>query len=469
MSSLSKPFNKLNGLLHQPVHIAPLVVFRIIFGTMMLGSTIRFAWNGWIDALYIQPKFYFTYFGFEWVKPLGETGMYLLFALMAVSALGILLGSFYRLSSLLFFLSFTYVELIDKSNYLNHYYFVSLVALLMVFVPAHRAFSVDVWRKPQLQLSHVPRWTILIFQVQLGLVYFYAGLAKLNYDWLFRAMPLRIWLPANAHLPLIGWLFDYAWVAFAFSWFGAVYDLFIPFALAWRKTRWAAYFFVIAFHVLTRVLFQIGMFPFIMILATLIFFSEDFHKNILKTLRSWLMQTGISVQQISDTRFSAGFPKNSLKMLTTSAIAVFLLFQVLFPWRFLLYPGKLFWTEQGYRFSWRVMLMEKAGTAFFYVKDPETGFQTEINNCDYLTANQEKMMATQPDMILQFAHFLKKEYQQKGYTNPEVRAQSYVTLNGSGSRPFIDATVDLAKETDTFKPKTWILPFSETPAALAAE
>jgi hypothetical protein len=53
------------------------------------------------------------------------------------------------------------------------------------------------------------------------MVYFFAGVAKLNYDWLFRAMPLRIWLPPHIGLTLIGPLMDETWVAYAFSWFGA--------------------------------------------------------------------------------------------------------------------------------------------------------------------------------------------------------------------------------------------------------
>ena len=77
-----------------------------------------------------------------------------------------------------------------------------------MFVPAHRSFSMDVLRNPALEVATAPAWTINIFKLQLGIVYFFAGLAKLNPDWLFDAMPLRIWLPANAHLPVIGWLLE---------------------------------------------------------------------------------------------------------------------------------------------------------------------------------------------------------------------------------------------------------------------
>lgn len=155
-----------------------------------------------------------------------------------------------------------------------------------------------------------------------------------------------------------------------------------------------------------------------------------------------------------------------LKLVRTSralqvALAVFMLIQVIFPFRYLLYPGKLFWTEQGYRFSWRVMLMEKAGHATFRVRDPRTGGESEVINSQYLTAYQEKMMSTQPDMILQFAHFLDQQYQAQGIPDPQVYADVFVSLNGRGSKRMIDQHVDLSKEQEGFHHKSWILPYGE--------
>lgn len=426
----------------------------------MFGAVIRFILKGWVDELYIKPSFYFSYYGFEWIKPLGAEGMYIVFAIMALSYLLVMLGYYYRIAIITAFLTFTYVELIDKANYLNHYYFVSIISFLLIFLPAHRYFSLDVMRKPFLRITKVPRWTIDALKFQLAIVYIYAGIAKLNYDWLFRAMPLKIWLPANTHLPIIGGFMDDEWVAYFFSWFGAIYDLSIVFFLMNKKTRLAAYAFVIIFHVMTKIFFPIGMFPFVMIFSTLIFFSEDFHKKLITIFLSWKPFNRSFSSASNEASLETFVHSGRLKTkLITYMFGTFFMVQLILPWRFLLYPGKLFWTEQGYRFSWRVMLMEKAGTAFFYVKDPQTGGKSEIMNCDYLTKNQEKMMATQPDMILQFAHFLKKEYEGIGIKNPQVSVESYVTLNGSGSRLFIDSAVDLTKEKENFLSKEWILPF----------
>src|ERR1700749_2989188 len=180
--------DRFNAFFTGNLPIAPLAVLRVAFGSIMLISVVRFILRGWVTAFYIKPKFHFTFYGFDWVRPPGATGMYILFALMIIAAILVTIGLFYRVAIVAFFLCFTYVELIDKTTYLNHYYFISVMAFLMIWVPANRYFSVAVWRKPTLLSTHLPRWTIDIFKLQLVLVYFFAGISKLNYDWLIAAM-----------------------------------------------------------------------------------------------------------------------------------------------------------------------------------------------------------------------------------------------------------------------------------------
>lgn len=460
--------------LTRDVNIAPLILLRVLFGFMMAVSVARFVLNGWVYDLYLKPRFYFSYYGFEWIKPLGSAGMYLLFAIMFLSAIGIMLGYRYRLSAILFFVSFTYVELIDKTNYLNHYYFVSLVSFLFTLVPAGRYFSLDASQGKTKTSPVTPAWTIDVFKLQLAIVYIFAGIAKLNSEWLFDAMPLRIWLPANNHLPLIGGLLGETWVAYFFSWAGAFYDLFIVFFLLSSATRIWAYGAVIIFHLLTWWLFPIGMFPFIMILSTLIFFPPAFHEKVLRFLKR---QVTFLLPSKSVTTFTSGRAANesgepsdyadipySNRTTIQTGICYFLLFffllQVLMPLRYLAYPGNLFWTEQGYRFSWRVMLMEKAGNVVFHVKDLDTGRGGDVMPSDYLTPVQEKMMSTQPDMILQFAHFLEEKLKAQGINNPEIRAEVYVTLNGRGTKKYIDDSIDLTTVKESFRHKDWILSFN---------
>ncbi|HAD13626.1 MAG TPA: HTTM domain-containing protein [Saprospirales bacterium] len=471
--------HQLRSWLTQPVGIAPLATLRVVLGAMLVFSTVRFMALGWVDDHYLCPDFHFKYYGFEWVGPLPGWAMYGVHGLLILSSLCVMLGLYYRLAAVMQFLLFTYTELIDLTYYLNHYYFVSLVCLLLIVVPANRAYSLDVYRHPALHLTQVPRWTIFIFQWQLGIVYFYAGIWKINYDWLVNALPLRIWVPANDQIPLIGWLFKAPVTPWLFAWIGMLYDVSIVFWLSWARTRVWAYLTVIVFHTLTGLMFQIGVFPLVMIGATLIFFSEQWHVRLWHderwTMIPWNDERWTMIRRALRPVFRSIAMNNAYRsivhrpsfpivhrpsFIVPSFLFLFFTFQLLFPWRYLLYPGNIFWTEEGYRFCFRVMLMEKAGTATFFVKDARTGREGEVVNSDFLNPHQEKQMAMQPDMILQFAHFLKQYYTTQGLTDPSVRAEVYVTLNGRPSQLLIDPKVDLTKIRDGWSHKTCITAYS---------
>lgn len=443
--------------MQQQTNAAPLAVFRIGFGLMMFYGIIRFWAHGWIESIYLEPKFHFSYYGFEWVKPLGNY-TYLIFIICGLSAFFVALGLKYRLAIITFFLSFTYIELMDKTSYLNHYYFISILSFLMIFLPANATFSIDnLWRKRSFE--SIPKWTIDVVKLLLGIVYFYAGLAKINSDWLFTAQPLKIWLPSKFDIPLIGkTLMQQDWFHYAMSWSGMLYDLFIPFLLLYKRTRIFAFILVVFFHVFTRVLFPIGMFPFVMIMGTLIFFDAGFHQKIISFIKR-----SIGKFMNVNTRMVETFPEYHIryKKFIIPVVVAFFAIQILFPFRYVLYPGNLFWTEQGYRFSWRVMLMEKAGISTFKIVDGETENFFYVNNLDFLTEFQEKQMSFQPDFILEYAHYLGDHFTSQGHKNVEVYVDSYVSLNGRLSQPYIDNKVNLYQQKESFRHKNWILPFKE--------
>ena len=213
-----------------------LAFFRMLFGLLMFAAELRFINQGWIRSFYVKPQFFFTFYGFDWITPLPQPYIYWVFYGLVVLSILIAVGLFYRIAIIAFFIVFTYVELLDKSVYLNHYYQVSLLAFLMCWLPMNSTFSVDSWlskKKSFHQFSPLsfppfstwprsiaaiiynPVWAL---RLQVGSVYFFGGLAKLKYDWLFMAQPLRIWLAANEHLPLVGPLLTEKWVAFVLSW-----------------------------------------------------------------------------------------------------------------------------------------------------------------------------------------------------------------------------------------------------------
>ena len=441
---VTKQGHTVKTFLKRSLPIGPLVVFRIGFGLMAFMSLIRFYHNGWIKEQFLDSTFHFKYFGFHWVSVAEPPVLYGLFFLLMGSALCIALGLLYRIAAILFFVLFTYFELLDATYYLNHYYFISCCAFLMIFVPAHHAFSFDQklfrWRPKK----EVPTWIIFAIRAQFTLLYFFAGIAKIQSDWLLEALPLSIWLKARTDLPILGPLLDLEATAYLMSWGGMLFDLFAGFLLLIPNTRTITWIIATIFHGLTALIFpQIGVFPYVMIVGTLVYFPWA------KLTQRITTKSGVK---------EVGAPM--LQSVVPYIFSLYFILQIILPLRHYLYSGNLFWHEQGFRFSWRVMLMEKAGYCEFEVEAKDHNRRTMVRPNDHLNPQQEKMMATQPDMILQYAHHLNTEYAKKWQTEVEVYAHCWCSLNGRGSKPYINSDINLAKEKDSFSPKKWILPFN---------
>lgn len=431
-----------------PVDGASVAVFRILFGAIMIVEVYRYFSRGWIEEYYIAPKFHFTYFGFGWVKPWPGNGMYWHFALMGVGALGVMLGAWYRISAVTLFLTFTYVFLLDQAQYLNHFYMICLLSLLMIFIPAHRLLSIDAWRKPATRSDDLPAWALWLLLAQLSVVYFYAGVAKLNGDWI-NGEPMRSWLAERTDTPLIGRFFTEEWMVLLFNYGGLAFDLFIVPLLLWKRTRVVAYLWVISFHVLNMVLFSIGIFPWLMLVATLLFFRPDWPRLLLKR---WQRVGGtLSV-------FTPRFPR-----VAVSLIIGYVVIQLAVPLRHFLYPGNVHWTEEGHRFSWHMKLRDKSASARFYVTEPQRKRTWEVSPRLYLTVRQTQKMSTRPDMILQMAHHIARDQAVKRkIAHPlEVRARVMASLHGRDRQLLVDPSVNLAAERRSLGHARWILPLED--------
>jgi vitamin K-dependent gamma-carboxylase len=476
--------------LHGRVDVAWLAAFRILYGTAICISMLRFIGYGWIERLFVRPSFYFKYWGFEWVEPLSGPHMHALFWVLAALALSIALGFAFRVAAPAFALGITYIQLIDVSNYLNHYYLAALLSWLLAISPANRAWSLDAWiakrffgrsRSSQASGTVSGAW-LWLFRFQVGAVYTFAGLAKAQSDWLFHGQPLRIWLGARTDLPLLGQLFTMEGVPLVMSWCGFLFDTTIVWWLLWRRTRPWAYLIVIVFHVLTRLLFPIGMFPVIMVMSAVAFFSPSWPRNVWATLTRLAAritrQTKLAVEGVSppSAKLAAatsestagvgalGFARPTLARKLCVAVGVlYCAVQLALPFRYLAYGGNVLWHEQGMRFSWRVMLRAKGGSTTFVVRNKQTGKVWYVNPRAYLTGWQESEMSSQPDLILQFAHHLRDDLNAQGLGPVEVRVESRVALNGRRSTFMIDPHVDLGLVADGLAPADWVLPAPSGP------
>jgi len=470
--------NSLLRGLFAPVNIASLVFFRIVFGALMLAEATNWIFQVRAHYDFFQLPFHFTYPGFDWVRPWPGVGMYLHVLALGVLAVFVMLGLWYRVSMTLFFLGFTYVFLLDEALYHNHLYLICLFSFLMIFVPAHRALSLDAVRRPSIRANTAPAWALWTLRIQTGLVYFYSGLIKLlDSDWR-HAEQFKIILATKAEgaphaLPiagdLIGYLLQKEWMAYLFSYGGMLLDLSVFPLLLWRRTRVFAFALAVAFHLTNWQMFGLDLFPALMIAATTLFFSPSWPRRLLSRLRWPRLSDRLQLAERTGTPGSQNLEPAATDRLqpkqaaTVVLFTLFVAFEVLVPLRHLLYPGNVLWTREGERFSWMMYMHAWAepSSAKFSVTDPVSNRTWDVDPEEYLHAVQYAEMSKNPDMVLQFAHHIADVWHQRGYDQVEVYAEVRVPLNGREPQLLVDPTVDLAAQPRTLKPAEWIMPLKE--------
>jgi hypothetical protein len=426
---------------------ASLALFRILFGLVLAWEVVRYFQHGWIARYYIEPAFHFSYLPF--IQPWEGQGMYWHFIVTGLLALLVAAGLWYRVAAWLFCLAFSYIFLLDKAQYLNHFYLIALLSLLIAVAPAHHAWSLDraLARKPS--PPTVPRWSLLILRFQVGVVYIYGGIAKLNADWL-SGQPLGEWLARREHLAVIGPLLAQPWSGVVFGWGGLLIDLCVPFLLLFPRTFWLGAAAAVAFNVLNGLIFSIGIFPWLMVAALGLFPRPDWPRRLLG---------GTTPRPARRTRPNP-VPSSIRPAVLALLISLHLYAagQLLIPLRHWLYPSDVAWSEEGHRFAWRMKLRDKDASLALFTTNPVTGEVREVDPRQWLTARQEGKMAPRPDMIHQFAQFVADEAERRGEPRPRVTAVAVASLNGGPTSYLIDPTVDLAGEPSSLGPARWILP-----------
>jgi len=437
---------KLRNRVFAPVDIASLVFFRIAFGLLMLWN-VQMVWSlDRISQWWIEPSFLFKYPGLSWINPWPGNGLYVHWILLGVFALFVTVGFLYRISVALFFLSYTYFFLLDQGRYVNHSYLICLFSFLLIFAPAHRAFSVDAWLWPKLRSSIAPAWSLWLLRGQMGVVYFFAGIAKIAPDWL-HGEPIRTWFKQQIRSPMLARVFHHEWAAYSASYASLVIDLLIVPFLLWRRTRFVAFCVAVIFHLLNAQIFPLDIFPWLAIAATTLFLSPSWPRPIISIFRrkttSPVMETGT-------------LPPRWKRILILNFVALYTAIQILVPLRHFLYRGGIEWTYMEHRFSWQMMLERHVSQTFFYVTDSNTGREFQVKPEKYLDLQQTMHMSWRPDMVWQFAGFLANKTPRLGPEPLRVQVRMYVSLNGRKPRIFLDPNVDLAAEPRNWGRPVWL-------------
>jgi vitamin K-dependent gamma-carboxylase len=304
-------------------------------------------------------------------------------------------------------------------------------------------------------------------------VYIYAAIAKMNYDWLFLAIPLTHWLPKRigkfedtSVSPFLSHLFDTAMdsklVAQFMSVTGMLYDLLIPvlFSLGgfWRIIGFGL---TCVFHITNKIIFSIGIFPYLSLALATVYFEFDWplrvwNGTVGRILYGWLGfgradettadHEGTKQQhpRVADTT-TAPFVSTYKTKLMTIVLVMVAGHQILYPLRHYLYPGDVTWNELGHRYSWRMKLRDKVGMVKCGRELPD-GHIEEVPSGSFLTKKQERTIAGRPEMVEEYAHYLSEyfTYLAGDGKHCPIYCLSLASVNFRMPQFLLDPRVDLA-------------------------
>ncbi len=443
-------YTNLRGYLFKPVSSSSLGIFRILWGFVMLYYFGVLAFGGG-KIKYLDTIFEFKYPFFDWVKVLPDPMMYTCFYSGVLFSILMITGLYYKFTSKVLFVLYTYIFLIDASYWNNHYYAYSLISLFFVITDAHKSYSVD---KKRLNLDEmVPLWQLLLFRFQFMIIYFYGGLSKIqNKDWIDNLSGYSM-LQNN-----LKWRHEIIYpLSLVVTYGGLLYDLCIGFLLLWKRSLWYCLPFIIVFNISNSYLFNIGSFPYAMLSSFVLFIPPEMIRN------------KFSNQQSGKTAVKENYnrPDQISQRIIISFLIVYMAFQIVFPLRSLLYKGSVFWTAEGKLGAWHMMASSNYVDAedFLLLEYNEAKTivlkREKLEVSKYLSQKQMRTMGTFPFMIPQFAKFLKKEAELAGFNNVKICGKVYLSRNYRPKILLIDPDEDLSElEVSFFKHNSWILRYN---------
>jgi hypothetical protein len=281
----------------------------------------------------------------------------------------------------------------------------------------------------------------------MGVVYFFAGLAKIAPDWL-HGEPIRTWFKEQIRFSVLAPTLHQEWVAYGASYASLVIDLLIVPFLLWRRTRLVAFCVAVIFHLLNAQIFPLDIFPWLAIAATTLFLSPSWPRRIISVFRQ---------KNPSPVIETATLPPRRKRILILSFVTLYAAIQILVPLRHFLYSGGIEWTYMEHRFSWQMMLERHSTRTLFYVTDPNTGREVRVKPGKYLDLQQIIHMGWRPDMVWQFARFLATKVPRLGLEPLRVQVRMYVSVNKRRPQLFLDPNVDLAAEPQSWGRPRWLL------------
>ncbi|XP_067857400.1 vitamin K-dependent gamma-carboxylase [Heptranchias perlo] len=461
-------------LLNRPTDPASLGVFRLLFGLLMALDIPQERGLSSLDHRYFDELVVCRFPLFNFLEPFPLDWMYVVFVIMWLGAIGIMLGCFYRLSCLMFLIPYWYVFFLDKTAWNNHSYLYGLIGFQLTFMDANRYWSVDGLRNPKKRNAQVPLWNYTLLRAQIFIVYFIAGVKKLDADW----------VEGYSMNHLAGhWLFDPFKIVLTEELVnvlvvhggGLVLDLTSGYLLFFDITRPYAMFFVTYFHCMNSQLFSIGMFSYTMLATSLLFCYPNWPKVIIQKIPAFLrnlLPLADPPQQSNSCAYPSVEPdrkgRNKQPVSKETALTfrqrmgavftvLYLAEQFFLPYSHFITKGYNNWTNGLYGYSWDMMVHSRSHQHVkITYKDGVTG---EIGYLNPGVWTQSRRWKDHADMLKQYSSCLARELQTYNISDPKIYFDIWVSMNERFQQRLFDPRVDVVMaEWSPFKKTSWLMP-----------
>ncbi|XP_073444668.1 vitamin K-dependent gamma-carboxylase [Dendrobates tinctorius] len=450
------------SLMNRPTDPAGLGVFRFLFGLLMVLDIPQERGLSYLDHKYLDGLDVCRFPLFNSLKPLPLDWMYLTYVIMLLGALGITLGLFYRLSCLCFLLPYWYVFFLDKTTWNNHSYLYGLIGFQLTLMNANRYWSIDGLFSPRQRNAHVPLWNYTLLRFQIFIVYFIAGIKKLDADWVegySMGSLSRHWL----FDPFKLFLSEDMTSLIVVHWGGLILDLTAGYILFFDVTRPIAMFFVSYFHCMNSQLFSIGMFSYTMLATSPLFCYPDWPRRLVSKFPRclhWGLPHTKPPQKSSECVYPGQKGKASTGLrhkLGAIFTVIYIVEQLFLPYSHFITQGYNNWTNGLYGYSWDMMVHSRSHQHVkITYRDGVTGDVGYLNPGVFTQTRRWKDHA---DMLKQYSTCLQGLLGAYNISEPEIYFDVWVSINDRFQQRLYDPTVDIVKaEWSPFHKTTWVQP-----------
>uniref|UniRef100_A0A672QTH5 Vitamin K-dependent gamma-carboxylase n=1 Tax=Sinocyclocheilus grahami TaxID=75366 RepID=A0A672QTH5_SINGR len=453
-------WHRLVCLLNRPTDPASLGIFRFLFGMLMALDITQERGLSHLDYKYLDgaPVCRFPLFNF--LKPLPMDWMFFVYFVMFLGAVGIMLGCFYRLACLMFISTYWYVFFLDKTTWNNHSYLYGLIGFQLTLMDANRYWSLDGLRNPRKRNAHVPLWNYTMLRTQIFIVYFIAGVKKLDADWVegysmkylahhWLFEPFKLILPVE----LINLMVVHGG--------GLILDLTAGYLLFFDATRPVAFFFVSYFHCMNSQLFSIGMFSYTMLATSPLFCYPDWPRCFFGRFPEFLQPILPFISPPPIPKEVHAAPKPTTPSFKHKFRAIFTILyiteQFFLPYSHFITQGYNNWTNGLYGYSWDMMVHSRSHQ---HVKITYTdGVTGDVGYLNPGVFTQSRRWKDHGDMLKQYATCLSENLPRFNISDPEIYFDIWVSINDRFQQRIFDPRVDIVKAGwSPFRPNSWLMP-----------